>query len=193
MKKAPALLALLVATLALAACGTNGNATGGDGTTSSAATFNHADATFAQDMIPHHQQAVVMAKMAGSHSASPEVNKLATEIAGAQGPEIETMTKWLNKWKQKMPSSTGQDMGGMNSSSMPGMMSSADMSSLDRARGKDWDRMFLTMMVKHHTGAIEMARSEQADGKNADAVALAKKIEAAQTTEIATMKAMLAP
>lgn len=51
--------------------------------------------------------------------------------------------------------------------------------------------MFLTMMVAHHEGAIEMAKTEQADGKNADAVALAKKIEAAQTTEIAKMKDML--
>jgi uncharacterized protein (DUF305 family) len=65
------------------------------------------------------------------------------------------------------------------------------MKKLDGARGAGFDRMFLTMMTEHHTGAIEMAKTEQTDGKNADAVALAKKIEADQTAEIAEMKQLL--
>jgi len=63
---------------------------------------------------------------------------------------------------------------------------------LGHAHGAVWDRMFLTMMIQHHEGALEMAKTEQADGQNLDAVALAKKIQEAQTAEIATMKDMLA-
>ena len=71
---------------------------------------------------------------------------------------------------------------------MPGMMSDDDMSGLEKATGAQFDQMFLTMMIEHHTGAIEMAKIEQSKGKNADAKALAKQIEADQTAEIAEMK-----
>jgi len=109
------------------------------------------------------------------------------------------MTQWLQDWGKDVPSSSGSDMGDMDmgdgthmdTAAMPGMMSDEDMHQLDKAHGADWDRMFLTMMIRHHEGAIEMARTEQADGQNPDAVALATKIQDAQTAEIATMKDML--
>ena len=154
-------------------------------------------------MIPHHQQAVVMAKMAQIHASTPEVRQLADKIEAAQGPEIDTMTGWLKGWRMYVPSGSGSDMGGMggmNPSSggmggetgdTPGMMSDADMKTLEAATGADFDRMFLTMMIKHHEGAIEMAKTEQAEGKNRDAVALAKNIEADQTAEIAHMQDLL--
>ncbi len=200
MKKLTALLALLLAgVLGLAAC-SNDDTSSSSGDTSTAQ-FNDADVEFAQGMIPHHQQAVEMSQMAETHADSPEVEKLASDIEAAQGPEIDTMTQWLEDWGKDVPSdSSDGDMGGMDmgdgshmdTGDMPGMMSDDDMHELDQARGTTWDRMFLTLMIRHHEGAIEMAQTEQARGENPDAVALARKIEAAQTAEIATMKDMLA-
>jgi uncharacterized protein (DUF305 family) len=177
----------VVAAFALTACGSGDSAGDGNGD------FNDADVTFAQSMIPHHEQTVQMAKMAKMHASTPEVKNLADKIEQAQGPEIATMKGWLKDWGKD--ESSDDSMGGMDHGSddsgmkdMPGMMSDADMSALDKATGASFDQMFLTMMIEHHTGAIEMAKTEQSKGKNADAKALAKQIEAAQTTEIADMK-----
>jgi len=177
----------VVAAFALTACGS------GDSAGDSGGDFNDADVTFAQSMIPHHEQAVQMAKMAKMHASTPEVKNLADKIEQAQGPEIDTMKGWLKDWGKE--ESSDDSMGGMDHESdgsgmkdMPGMMSDGDMSGLEKATGAQFDQMFLTMMIEHHTGAIEMAKTEQSKGKNADAKALAKEIEAAQTTEIADMK-----
>jgi uncharacterized protein (DUF305 family) len=77
------------------------------------------------------------------------------------------------------------------SSSMPGMMSQDEMTLLENTSGAEFDQMFLAMMVEHHRGAIEMAKSEQSDGLFPDAIALAKQIETAQTDEITSMRALL--
>ena len=207
MKRTLGLAALaLVAALTVAGCGGNDTSTGSttsSSSSSSSSAFNDADVTFAQSMIPHHQQAVQMAKMAKTNASSPEVKQLAEKIEAAQGPEIDTMTGWLKDWGKKAPSgSESDDMGGMDhdsdddrdsmgSGDMPGMMSGADMKKMMGASGAGFDRMFLTMMIEHHTGAIEMAKAEQANGKSTDALALAKKIEADQTAEIAQMKQLL--
>jgi uncharacterized protein (DUF305 family) len=162
------------------------------------AEHNNADVRFAQQMIPHHAQAVAMAQMAESHAESDEVRALAADIEAAQGPEIELMSGWLESWSEDVPatgmghgaaSDNMHDMGGTDD--MPGMMSGEDMESLDGAHGRGFDRMFLEMMIEHHEGAIEMARTEQADGQYPDAVALAKTIEKVQAAEIATMQELL--
>lgn len=80
-------------------------------------------------------------------------------------------------------------MGG--DSSMAGMMSGADMDKLKKASGADFDQMFLTMMIAHHQGAIEMAKTEETNGMNADAIALAQQIQTAQASEITTMNGLL--
>ena len=181
----------LTAVLALSACGDTDAGTNTAPRSSAAAAYNDADVTFAQQMIPHHQQAVQMSRMAKAHASTKGVKELAANIEKAQGPEIDTMTRWLKDWGKDVP--TGYTMGhGMGSmGDMPGMMSDQDMMGLDRVDGATFDRMFLTMMVEHHEGAISMARAEQANGKNADAVALARTIEDAQTAEVALMKSML--
>ncbi len=176
MKHTPraALAALaLVLTALVAACG------GSD--------HDSADVTFAQQMIPHHRQAVEMARMAATHDAGPEVRALAEKIEAAQGPEIRTMTGWLRDWDEKVPSSTG-----MSGGSMGGMMSGSDMKALDRARGADFDRLFLTQMVEHHSGAIDMARTELAKGSSPEAKKLAGSVVKSQGAEIAQMKKLLA-
>ena len=174
----------IVAALTFAACGSNFDSS----STASSAKFNDADVMFTQSMILHHQQAVEMAKMAQKHASTTEVKQLADEIEAAQGPEITTMTGWLKDWGKKAPKDS---MSGMDHGTMTGMMSDDDMKKLSAATGPAFDKMFLTKMISHHSGAIEMAKSEQKDGRNKDAVALAKKIEAAQTTEMADMKKLL--
>ena len=180
----------LVAALTLAACGTN-NDTGA----SSTATFNNVDVTFAQAMIPHHQQAVQMANMAKANATTDEVHDLAVKIEAAQQPEIDLMTAWLTSWNKPLPSGSGHGMnhgmGSMDADDMPGMMSDDDMMRLDESDGATFDRMFLTMMIQHHEGAIEMAKTEQTDGKDPDAISLAKQIQTAQTDEITTMNKLL--
>lgn len=190
MKKITAVLALTLAgAFTLASCGDDDGSPASGGS----AEFNEADVEFAQDMIPHHEQAVIMSQMAESHADSAEVKELAGKIEAAQAPEIETMTQWLEDWGQD-PAPGGMDHGDMghgDPSGMPGMMDADDLADLDGAMGGDWDQMFLTMMIAHHEGAIEMARTEQADGQNPDAVALAQKIEADQTAEIKVMERLL--
>ena len=145
---------------------------------------DHADAdvTFAQQMIPHHRQAV---QMAATHDAGPQVRALASEIESAQGPEIRTMTAWLRGWDEKVPSATSHG-------SMGGMMSDTAMRALGRARGDAFDRLFLTQMVEHHSGAVAMARKELADGASEKAEELASSVVQSQTAEIARMKRLLA-
>jgi uncharacterized protein (DUF305 family) len=194
------------AVLALAACGsTSGNGDGrGDsngmpgmthstaaGTTASAVAsgeHNGIDVTFAQSMIPHHQQAVDMANLAAGRGTNAKVTQLAQRIAGAQQPEITTMTGWLKTWGAAPAMQPNMsDMPGMNHSS-PGMMTDQEMRQLTTASGTDFDRLFLQLMTRHHEGAIQMATTEQTSGKNAGATALAKQIITAQTAEITEMQ-----
>jgi uncharacterized protein (DUF305 family) len=192
-------LALLTG-LALSACGSNadhstmpgmGSGASAAPTSGAASAFNDADVTFAQRMIPHHQQAVAMAALADNRAVDAEVKKLAGAIEAAQGPEITTMTGWLTAWGQPAPAASmgGANMPGMD---MPGLMSDDDMAKLSAASGKNFDEEFLHMMIEHHQGAISMAQDEVAKGKNPDATALAKQIITSQQAEIGTMKTILA-
>ena len=176
--------------LLLSGCGGSTSDAGHDGMTmaptsvaASTAAFNDADVTFAQSMIPHHQQAVQMAALADGRAAGAEVKSLAGKIKAAQQPEIDTMNGWLTAWGRPAA------MSGM-SMTMPGMMSDADMDKLMNANGAAFDKQFLTMMISHHEGAIAMAQQEAAQGTNPDAVALAKKIITDQRAEITQMRQM---
>ena len=153
---------------------------------------NDADVMFARMMIPHHRQAVDMAKMARQRAADPKVKELAAKIEAAQEPEIQTMASWLTAWGEPVPTGMpGMDHGGTPMPSMPGGMSDADMKKLESLSGAAFDREFLTSMIAHHQGAIQMAQQEVKNGKNPDAVALAKKMVADQTAEIADIRELL--
>ncbi|MDT0483052.1 MULTISPECIES: DUF305 domain-containing protein [Streptomyces] len=186
------------AVFALAACG------GGDDSGSAASSpsvsaetsadaHNAQDVSFAQGMIPHHQQAIEMAELADGRAASTQVKDLAARVEKAQGPEITTMTGWLKAWDEKVPESMpGMDHSGMDGmDGMAGMMDSADMGKLKKASGKDFDSMFLTMMVEHHEGAVEMATTEKAKGEYKAGTAMAGDIVTAQNAEISEMKKLL--
>ena len=161
-----------------------------------------ADVAFAQSMIPHHQQAIEMADLAlnPDAQASPQVRKLATAIKGAQDPEIQQMTDWLQQWgaPTAMPGASGDmaamdhgghDMGGMT---MSGMMTTEDMDALSQASGTEFDSMWLQMMIAHHEGAVVMAEQVKAQSDNSDVTALADQVITAQKQEIDTMKQLLA-
>lgn len=194
--------AALAAVITLAGCGSNattGSATmpADHGTMSSSAPagspeamgHNSADTLFTQSMIPHHAQAVEMSgMMLGKRGVNPAVTELATKIKAAQGPEIEQMNGWLKGWNEP----TAMAGHGEAGHSMAGMMSDDDLKALDAAQGKEADRLFLTQMIAHHEGAVQMAKAEIADGQNSDAVKLAREIVTAQESEIKEMKELLA-
>ena len=195
-------VALVVAS-ALVACGSDdgvGSATSApapsattgaetDGTTRAA--FDDADVEFAQGMIAHHEQAVEMAEFAldPTVGARPEVVDLATRIAGAQEPEIVTMTGWLAAWEMPMAMdmSDGHDM-----SAMDGMMTTDEMDALAALTGADFDVAWMQMMVEHHEGAISQAETVLSDGSDPEVLALAERIITAQRGEIDEMNALLA-
>ena len=180
----------------LTACGSDGDSTAGHdamGSTAPAvatpsarpsATFNDADVMFAQMMVPHHEQAVEMADLAATRASDAEIKELAAKIKAAQDPEIQTMKGWLAEWGKPMPS------GGMGHA-MPGIMSEEDMNKLAAAKGKAFDKLFAKLMIAHHEGAIEMAKTEQVGGSNPKAEELAKAIETTQQTEVAQLRKIL--
>jgi uncharacterized protein (DUF305 family) len=155
------------------------------GSASSGATgHNAADVMFAQMMIPHHRQAIAMTDLVGSRASSEQVRRIARQIAGAQNPEIRTMSGWLRSWGEKVPAAGAA--GGMDMAD--GMMSDADMAELKAARGERFDALFARMMIAHHEGAIAMARDEQSDGTDPDAKRLAGQIVRSQTAEVETLR-----
>jgi uncharacterized protein (DUF305 family) len=155
-----------------------------------AAAHNADDVTFAQQMVPHHSQALDMAKLVPSRSTNPKVIDLASRIEKAQDPEIQQMRGWLGTWSAAMPGMSQESMPGMDGS-MPGMMSGDDMKKLEAVKGAEFDKMWLDMMIKHHQGAIDMAKTELSKGGNGDAKALAQRIIDAQQAEITEMQGLL--
>lgn len=154
--------------------------------TSTAVIFNEADVTFAQMMVPHHQQAVAMSEtLLNKPGLNVDVQALATEIKEAQQPEIDTMRSWLNAWGQPLDGMPGMDHGD------DGMATEAQMQTLEEANATTAQRLYVEMMIKHHEGAIRMAQDEVAGGKNIDAVRLAQRIDTAQQAEVATMRKLL--
>jgi uncharacterized protein (DUF305 family) len=188
-----AAITTLAAAIVLSSCGTA--ATQNQGLSASAtstdqvAAHNADDVMFAQMMIPHHQQAVEVAAMVPDRSNNPDVIALAAKIAGEQQPEIDTMKALLLQWNVD-PNEMSHESGhaGM---AMTGMVNDATMVRLDSLKGTSFDMLWLQSMISHHQGAIEMAKTEIADGKSADLITLAKNIVAAQQAEIDQMKQML--
>ncbi|MCA1781350.1 MAG: DUF305 domain-containing protein [Dermatophilaceae bacterium] len=143
------------------------------------------DVMFAQMMIPHHEQAVEMADTAlDATTSSPQVRELALDIKAAQDPEIETMRGWLDAWEAPHSADSGMDHDS-------GMMDETEMSALHEAQGPEFDRMWLTMMIEHHEGAITMAQDVRSTTEDEEVAALSEQIIAAQEAEIGTMQALL--
>ncbi len=199
IRRAAAVAAAATAAVVLTACGGgNGSSAGHDGHKTSSPSapasagqgeHNAADVAFAKGMIPHHRQAVEMADLAQTRTESAEVKKLAAEIKKAQDPEIGTLSGWLTSWGEEVPEEgRGAGHGGH---SMSGMMTPEEMDELEKASGAAFDTAFLEMMVKHHEGAVEMAKTERSDGAYKPAKDMAGDIVTSQSAEITRMNELL--
>jgi uncharacterized protein (DUF305 family) len=202
-------IGLVLTVFTATACGGDDDQTATDTTapaaapsaTAPASEFADADVAFAQDMIPHHAQAIEMAEIAldPAAAAGPDVLDLATRVRDAQDPEIELMRTWLDHWgmpmtdeeMEAMGGMDGTDHSGMDHSGMDGMMTAAEMDELRNASGADFDRLWLELMIRHHEGAITMAEAVKVNGVNDDAIELADEIIAAQQQEIDEMRVLL--
>lgn len=161
--------------------------------------YSDADVEFMSGMIPHHAQAVIMAGWAPSHGARPDVAVLCERIVVGQRDEIATMQTWLRDRGLPVPDATStrhkMTMNGMTHEMlMPGMLSDEEMGELDRARGPEFDRLFLLGMIRHHQGAIDMVDTLfKAYGAAQDETVFkfASDVYADQSTEITRMNEML--
>ena len=177
----------VVTLVGLVALVTAGCGSDDDNAESGAAGHNQADVTFAQGMVPHHEQAIEMSDLALQKAGSAKVKDLATRIKAAQGPEIDQMKRWLEDWGASTDG--GHDMAHMGMGA--GMLSDADMKDLGAASGAAFDKLFLEGMIRHHEGAVKMADDELQDGRSPAAKQLAQRIKDTQNAEIAEMKSML--
>ncbi len=162
--------------------------------------FTEADVSFMKGMIAHHAQALVMSRLAPTHGASPAIQTLAARIINAQKDEIATMERWLEARGETVPEFhiEGTDLTmhgtGDHALHMPGMLSPEQLQDLDAARGVEFDRLFLTYMIQHHRGAVDMVENLFATDGAAQgdaAFKLASDIQVDQRTEIARMQLML--
>jgi uncharacterized protein (DUF305 family) len=159
--------------------------------------FTEADAAFMTQMIGHHAQALVMAGFAPTRAASPSIRTLAARVTNAQQDEIATMQRWLGARGRPVPvvnATTGATSTTAHTHAGPGMLTPDELQRLERAGGADFDRLFLTLMIRHHEGAISMVHDLFAiDGAASDPTVfkIASDIQVDQRTEVARMQRML--
>jgi uncharacterized protein (DUF305 family) len=155
----------------------------GHGSTSeekSSSQYSADEIMFAQMMIPHHEQAVTMSELALSNTTTAEIVALATAIRDAQAPEIIQMQSWID----------GKSESHMHDMEMGGMLSDAELAELAELKGAAFDQMFLTAMIAHHEGALDMVEMIN-DSTNSEVKTLAANIVQSQSAEIEAMKALL--
>jgi uncharacterized protein (DUF305 family) len=153
------------------------------------ALYTKADVEFMQGMIAHHSQAIVMSRMAESHGANPQVLKLSNKIDQSQIPEIRIMQDWLKRNNQFAPdTSSWHDM------VMAGMLTTAQLEELNAAKGVQFDRAYLRLMIQHHAGALKMVEdlfNSPLAGQEVDVNVFANDVVTAQTAEIGIMQKLL--
>jgi uncharacterized protein (DUF305 family) len=164
--------------------------------------YTAADVHFMTVMIGHHAQALEMARMAPTHGAGEAVRTLAARIINGQRDEIATMQQWLRERRQPVPDLAagahamhGAAHAGHDAMpAMPGMLTDAQMRELDAARGREFDRLFLTYMIQHHRGAVAMVRQlfgTYGAGQDETVFRFATDVNVDQQTEIQRMERML--
>ena len=159
--------------------------------------YTAADVHFVAGMIGHHAQAIQMAGWAPSHGASPAVRVLCERIVVAQTDEIAFAQRWLREHHEFVPPADprGHVMPGMDHPMlMPGMLTPDQMAQLDAARGREFDRLFLTFMIQHHQGALTMVTqllSVPGAAQDGPIFRFSADVNADQTTEIDRMTRML--
>ncbi|MGW5260357.1 DUF305 domain-containing protein [Microbispora sp. NPDC004025] len=141
-----------------------------------------ADVRFAEAMIPHHRQALEMAGLAAARTGDPLVTAVAGRVVDGQRPEIAVMESWLRGLGRTPPS--GHD----HVASGYGMAGEEELDRLRTARGRAFDRLFLTLMIRHHEGAVSMAAEELRRGRDRTMRSMAQDVVTGQQIEIARMK-----
>ncbi len=163
------------------------NETLGPDATVEAVPWNEADQEFLTDMVPHHAQALEMAELARTRAADPAVRAIADRIGDAQGAEIVGMSGWLQERDLEVP--TLEDvqhhlsMGGM-----AGMLSPEQMDALAAADGARFDALYLAGMIRHHRGAVQMAREALHEGSDVLVAEMAADVLAGQSAEIQRLR-----
>jgi uncharacterized protein (DUF305 family) len=163
-----------------------------------------ADVQFMQGMIMHHAQAVEMTALIASHTENKDLRSLGARISSSQSDEIRFMKRWLaargDPVSPAMPEMPGMDMSmpGMDMSKqpmlMPGMLTPKQMEALKKAKGADFDQLFLTGMIQHHNGALIMVRDlfdTAGSGQDAELFNFATDVDSGQRAEIRIMQTML--
>jgi uncharacterized protein (DUF305 family) len=161
--------------------------------------YTKADIDFMSGMISHHAQAIKMASWAPTHDASQALMRIAERIVVGQADEITLMQSWLRDRLQPVPEADPagmkMKMGDMEHVMlMPGMLTEEQMKQLDAARGKEFDRLFLTYMIQHHRGAIDMVRqlfNSHGAAQDETVFKFANDVEIDQSEEIQRMQQML--
>ena len=168
-----------------------------------------ADVQFMQGMIMHHAQAVEMTALIESHTTTKDLRSLGARISRSQSDEISFMKRWLEARGEPtreptspaMPNMPGMNMAGMDMSGhsthtmlMPGMLTARQMEALKKAKGEEFDRLFLTGMIQHHGGALIMVKDlfdTAGAGQDAELFNFATDVDSGQRAEIRIMQTML--
>ncbi len=153
------------------------------------ASYTVPDVEFMQGMIAHHAQAIYMSRLAARHQANAEVQRLATKIDQSQVAEIRIMQEWLARNGQFVP-----DTSSWRTMHMPGMLTADQLSELDAATGVAFDHAYLTLMIQHHEGALQMVQDLFATAgaaQDIDVSVFANDVVTVQTAEIGAMRSML--
>jgi uncharacterized protein (DUF305 family) len=181
-------IGIVVMAVALSACGRPGSPESAPSAPAEpvSSIHNSQDVMFAQQMIPHHQQAVDMSKMVPSHSANPTLQTVAIHIQTDQRAEISLLTDFLTRWGEPVAGHAPMPM------AMDGMVDPATMNRLQTLTGTDFDTLWITSMISHHQGAVTMAEAELAHGQSPDALKAARLMITAQKREISYLTDLIA-
>ncbi|HZV86153.1 MAG TPA: DUF305 domain-containing protein [Candidatus Binatus sp.] len=159
---------------------------------------SQADVEFMQGMIMHHAQAVEMTALMATHTENKDLLLLGARISSSQSDEIKFMKRWLAARGEALsmatPEMPGMDMSHGPMALMPGMLTPEQMEALRKAKGAEFDRVFLTGMIQHHNGALTMVKDlfdTAGAGQDAELFNFATDVDSGRRAEIRIMQAML--
>ena len=150
-----------------------------------------AEVRFVQMMIPHHAQAVEMSALAPSRASATRVRSLASRINTAQKVEIAVMQSWLKQNSEAIVKAHGRAHGTQHTS-MPGAATAEQLKQLRAARAVVFDKLYLTLMISHHQGALTMAKDVLDQGTDVTVQEMARDVQVTQMAEISRMRGLLA-
>ncbi|MEV4642224.1 DUF305 domain-containing protein [Actinoplanes sp. NPDC049548] len=176
MRRLPVLLALLTAAALISGC----DAPRPPGPTATAAVspeFNDADLTFVRALIPHHRAGTELARIGADHASRPELRTLAAAVVTTQQDEVTRLTGWLTVWGRPAPSAPAEPPAGA--------------AALAKTSGTAFDGTFARLLTDHQREAVRLAEAETAGGRNREALAFARQVQASRTAQIDALHVFL--